>query len=138
MMLAMTVPWPLPAVKAWISKTSFKDKLGFVLGISLQETQELIGVVGCGTYDPPSIMYALGKDYWGTGYASEALTAFLPALSGRFDVKQFYADAFLDNPGSLRVLEKAGFKRTHMDLGVSAARAQPALMQCYLWTASPS
>jgi RimJ/RimL family protein N-acetyltransferase len=50
--------------------------------------------------------YWLGQDYWGRGIATAALTAFVGELGER----PLYADVLRTNVGSLRVLQKCGFK----------------------------
>lgn len=59
--------------------------------------------------------YILGRRFWGRGFATEAVRE-LVAHAGRRGVRTVDAYAFLDNAGSARVLEKAGFT----DLGVVA------------------
>lgn len=50
--------------------------------------------------------YWLGRQYWGRGIATAALTAFLVEQTER----PLYADVSKANPGSLRVLQKCGFR----------------------------
>ena len=52
------------------------------------------------------IGYWIGKQYWGRGVASAALKAFVAELTER----PLYADVLKTNTGSIRVLEKAGFR----------------------------
>jgi RimJ/RimL family protein N-acetyltransferase len=59
-------------------------------------------------FGPPSereVTYWLGKEYWGKGIATRALSLFLRTLPTR----PVYARAAKDNLPSLRVLEKCGF-----------------------------
>jgi RimJ/RimL family protein N-acetyltransferase len=51
--------------------------------------------------------YWVGRDYWGRGIATEALAQFLIEVSAR----PLYAHVAVHNVGSIRVLEKAGFRR---------------------------
>ena len=51
--------------------------------------------------------YWLGREYWGRGYATQALAAFLPLIPQR----PLFAYVFRQNHGSIRVLEKCGFVR---------------------------
>jgi len=50
--------------------------------------------------------YWIGKEYWGKGVATRALAAFLDLVKAR----PLYAFVAKHNLGSLRVLEKCGFK----------------------------
>jgi RimJ/RimL family protein N-acetyltransferase len=67
---------------------------------------ELRGDVDCRTAE---IGYWLGVAYWRRGIASEAVSAFAEWALATFDVARLEAGVFGWNPGSARVLEKAGF-----------------------------
>lgn len=54
------------------------------------------------------IGYWLGSQYWGRGIGTRALTLFLE----RERARPLYADPFIGNTGSVRLLEKQGFRRT--------------------------
>ncbi len=56
----------------------------------------------------PQVTYWIGREFWGRGIATRALAAFLEIVT----VRPLYASAASDNAGSLRVLEKCGFRRT--------------------------
>jgi len=51
--------------------------------------------------------YWVGRGYWGRGIATRALTLFLGVVRPR----PLYANVAVHNAGSLRVLEKCGFRR---------------------------
>ena len=51
--------------------------------------------------------YWIGREFWGRGIASEALTLMMDDLS----VRPLYAHVVAHNVGSIRVLEKCGFRR---------------------------
>ncbi len=55
--------------------------------------------------------YWLGKEYWGKGIATQALSQFLAHVTTR----PLYAHAAKHNIGSIRVLEKCGFTRIGED-----------------------
>jgi ribosomal-protein-alanine N-acetyltransferase len=55
------------------------------------------------------IGYWLGQTYWGRGIVTEAVTAVTAAAFAHFDLLRIFALPFADNPGSIRVLEKAGY-----------------------------
>jgi RimJ/RimL family protein N-acetyltransferase len=62
--------------------------------------------------------YWLGRDYWGQGLATRALSAFLAQLPRR----PLHARVAKDNLASLRVLEKCGFRITGEDKAFANAR----------------
>lgn len=66
------------------------------------------------------ITYWIGKQYWGKGIATEALSQFLHHLKAR----PLYARAATDNIASIRVLEKCGFTIYGYDKGFSNARGE--------------
>lgn len=56
------------------------------------------------------IGYFLAEEYWGKGIITRAVKAATAFAFSRFDIVRVYAEPFADNPGSRRVLEKAGFR----------------------------
>lgn len=69
----------------------------------------------------PEVTYWLGKEYWGKGIATWALTEF---LTNHNTTRPIYARVAKDNPGSRRVLEKCGFKMIGESKGFANARGQ--------------
>lgn len=55
--------------------------------------------------------YWLGAPFWGRGYMSEAIARFTAAAFARFSVLRIFAQPYAGNAGSIRALEKAGFRR---------------------------
>jgi len=53
----------------------------------------------------PKVGYWIGKNYWGKGIATKALSEFL----GQVKVRPLFAHVAKHNVGSIRVLEKCGF-----------------------------
>lgn len=87
--------------------------------LGMEEDGKIVGVIGHSDAKegPPDeigavIGYAVNEDYWGKGFCTQAVQeySYLLFLAGYDAV---YADCFLDNPGSARVLEKAGFVYQH-------------------------
>lgn len=69
----------------------------------------------------PEVSYWIGKAYWGQGIATRALAAFLARAN---KTRPIYARVAKDNLGSLRVLEKCGFRITGQAKGFANARGQ--------------
>ena len=57
-----------------------------------------------------SLGYALGLDYWGQGYMTEAVRAVVRFGFGQMGLDLISATCYPDNPASRRVLEKCGFQ----------------------------
>ncbi len=67
----------------------------------------------------PQISYWIGKEHWGQGIATRALTEFLAHCHL---ARPIYARAVKDNHRSLRVLEKCGFIISGENKGFANAR----------------
>ena len=70
--------------------------------------------------DQLEVTYWVDRARWGQGIASAALRMLLAETAER----PVYARAASDNVGSLRVLEKAGFRRVGVDRGFAAGRGE--------------
>jgi len=68
----------------------------------------------------PEVSCWIGSEYWGQGVASRALAAFLRIVRQR----PLYGRAAHDNIGSVRVLQKAGFRQIGDMTGYSAFRGE--------------
>ena len=68
----------------------------------------------------PAVSYWIGKEYWGNGIATKALSQFLSDI----DERPLYARAAKDNIASIRVLQKCGFKISGEDKGFSDTRGE--------------
>jgi RimJ/RimL family protein N-acetyltransferase len=66
------------------------------------------------------VSYWLGREFWGKGIATKALSLYLDDLPQR----PIYARAAMDNTASIRVLEKCGFIQIGMDKGFANARGE--------------
>lgn len=64
--------------------------------------------------------YWIGKEYWGKGIATRALSKFLDHV----ETRPLYAGVAKDNTSSIRVLEKCGFTIVGEDKAFSNARGE--------------
>jgi RimJ/RimL family protein N-acetyltransferase len=71
-------------------------------------------------FGKPSVAYEYGRPFWGRGIATRALGLFLATDT----LRPLYARAAKDNLGSVRVLEKCGFKVTSEELSFAKARGR--------------
>ena len=102
---------PYPATRAamqiWIRKHTGPGGHAFLLRRKVDG--EAIGAIGFGGRGPVSELgYALGRAYWGQGYATEAAIAMID-VARSFRLGGLQAFSFIENPASARVLEKAGY-----------------------------
>jgi len=72
--------------------------IGYVRGTDVERYSAEIG-------------YWLGESYWRRGIASEALILVTDYVFSTLNLLRLFALPFADNPGSIRVLEKAGYVR---------------------------
>ena len=72
--------------------------VGFVPGRDIERFSAEIG-------------YWLGEELWGRGVTTEALSLVTEHVFQELNFLRLFALPFADNPGSLRVLEKAGYER---------------------------
>jgi RimJ/RimL family protein N-acetyltransferase len=70
--------------------------------------------------DQLEVTYWIDRTQWGKGIARAALQLLLAETAER----PIYARAASDNVGSLRVLEKAGFRRVGVDRGFAHGRGE--------------
>ena len=68
----------------------------------------------------PEIGYWIGREFWGRGIATRAVALFLKLIPTR----PIYASAAKDNLGSIRVLEKSGFRQWRTATGYANSRGQ--------------
>ena len=94
---------------------AYADGSGLRFGIELKESGELIGNASLHHFVEQNrrceIGYALGSQYWGKGYATEALRALVRHGFDALDLNRIEADIDPRNIGSARVLEKLGFRK---------------------------
>ena len=83
-----------------------------VYAVLLKDGEKNIGYVqlvpiGEGKWE---IGYHVAKPYTCKGYATEAVTAFLPVMAEKVGISEVYGIRLLENAASGRVLEKCGFE----------------------------
>ena len=84
---------------------------GFLAAVE-RETGALVGCFQFEEHDgrpaERELGYRLHPDTWGRGYAAEGAEALLRDAFSRPGITRIYAHSLLDNPGSIRVMEKIG------------------------------
>ena len=66
------------------------------------------------------VTYWLGREFWGRGWATQALKRMLQLV----EVRPIFARAATDNTGSIRVLQKCGFQIIGTDKGFANGRGE--------------
>ena len=81
------------------------------LALMITIAGRVIGGIGLARIDRDcEFGYWLGRAHWGNGYASEAARAFLAHAFATYPVETIHSGVFVDNPASLRLQEKLGFR----------------------------
>jgi [ribosomal protein S5]-alanine N-acetyltransferase len=112
---AGNMPYPPDeaAMREWIARLLAPGACGFL--IVRRGDGAVLGAAGFGgNGGRVELGYALGRLYRGRGFTTEAVRALI-GLVQELGLEAVDAYSFTDNPGSARVLEKAGFS----DLGVT-------------------
>lgn len=116
-----SLPYPIPLISAEIKIEMLlsRRRRGYAFPYAITENgEDMIGVMDVfkrDNQDDFELGYWVARDYWGKGYAPEAAKAIMTEAQRSFGVTRFVAGVFADNPASMRVLEKIGFKSTGSD-----------------------
>ena len=109
--LSSRIPFPYKAEDAqwWINKGS---RNGFIRAITVNG--KLAGCVGAevGQHEYQhcaEVGYWLAKDFWGNGFATQALTLLVDELKQITQIVRLQASVYEGNQSSAKVLEKCGF-----------------------------
>ena len=83
----------------------------------MDQEDALLGTIGAYDYKDGRIEvgFSIARDYWGRGYATEALKAVLSYLTKNEDIPCVTAWCAAENTGSRRVLEKAGMRLVRIE-----------------------
>ncbi|MDH3664089.1 MAG: GNAT family N-acetyltransferase [Alphaproteobacteria bacterium] len=105
------LPFPATAatMRVWIRRHTGPGGHAFLLRRKVDD--RAMGAIGFGGRGPVSELgYALGRAFWGQGYATEAAFAMID-VARSLGLGGLQAYSFVENPASARVLEKAGFSK---------------------------
>ena len=83
------------------------------LGVFLRENNTFIGWCGLKYHEDTGetdLGYSLKKVYWGKGYGTEAASICIKDGFTRLHLQRIYAEAYTENIGSIRIMEKVGMK----------------------------
>lgn len=108
-------PYSLLSEEEWIKKISKESEKDVVLAMLLQDTDQLIGVMGLhkiSAKDRTAMTGALiGNEEWrGKGYGTEAKMIFLEYAFNELNLRKICSHALAFNIASLRFNEKCGYK----------------------------
>jgi ribosomal-protein-alanine N-acetyltransferase len=110
-------PYTYANAKQWIDKETAEASNTKALNtnFAIDVGGAAVGAIGLILYDDvfrrsAEIGYWLGEEFWGKGIVTEAVQALTDYAFSNYDLCRIYAGVFEWNPGSMRVLEKAGYQ----------------------------
>ncbi len=97
-----------------------------VYPIIVKETKDNIGYVQLCPIDDGNweIGYHIAEKYTGNGYATEAVTAFLPVIARQVNIREIYGISLAENKASLAVMRKCGFENVFTGIGLYQGKEQ--------------
>jgi ribosomal-protein-alanine N-acetyltransferase len=106
-------PYTLADADAWLAIAPTQSP---ATNFAIATADELIGGIGLELqgdvfYRSAELGYWLGEAYWGRGIATAAVKALTSYAFEAHDLLRIFAGVFSWNPGSMRVLDKAGYVR---------------------------
>lgn len=83
--------------------TTENENIGYVQLVPIEEGWE--------------IGYHIAKRYTGNGYATEAVSAFLPVIAEKKSLSEIYGICLKENIASVKVMKKCGFENLYSGAG---------------------
>jgi [ribosomal protein S5]-alanine N-acetyltransferase len=113
---AINMPHPYTdgLAESWISthEDEYQKGNSLILAITLSESGLLIGSIGLyinRKHQNAELGYWIGREYWGNGYCTEAVNAFVDYAFMKLKLNKVYAHYISRNDASGKVLQKNGF-----------------------------
>ena len=133
--MTASIPHPYPPREAerFILHARAENASGTALHLALSQktgARPVIGLISAVVAEKREmeIGYALAPQFWGKGFASEAVAALVDAIFSLTETEAVRANSRLGNFASRRVLEKAGF--SYVDTGLDMLPARGGLHSC--------
>ena len=113
--LSLPYPYPIESALNWIPlhKEWFENDKRYEFAITDRVSGVLYGCIGLNNdknHKNGEVGYWVGEEYWGNGYATEALQAIIRFAFLYKGYHKMYSRHFESNPASGRVMVKAGMK----------------------------
>lgn len=134
----MPYPYALADAETWIEaqlqRSTALPHAGFIIERKMDAS--LMGVVGypVRASGQVAIGYWLGREYWGSGYATEAARAAVDLAFEMMPIECLIASCRVINTPSRRVLEKCGFGYTDSGLDPAPARGGAQVVDRFVLT----
>ena len=104
-------PYQLPDAENFLSKVTQQNPRTL---FAIANDKEAIGSIGLILGEDvhrftAEMGYWLAEPFWNKGIMSEVVSRFTDFAFEKFELNRIFAESYISNPGSARVLEKAGF-----------------------------
>lgn len=111
--LTLPYPYPIQSALLWINthEDNFRTDKSYEFAITDKSSCELYGAIGLSNnqkHKNGEIGYWIGEDYWGNGYATEALGAIIKFAFFEKGYHKVYGRYFVSNPASGKIMQKVG------------------------------
>ena len=97
-------------IDRWLSQYEKGNQIRYVFS----KSKKVIGTCGLylinHTHKRACLGYDLMPDYWGNGYASEAVEAMIGSTQREYNLRRIQAEVMPENSTSVRLLERIGFQ----------------------------
>lgn len=104
-------PYTLDDAHWWLNQIASEEHEG-ECAFAIDDGSGLIGAVSLGRPGAfPTLGYWLGRPYWGQGFMTEAAGVVLDWFFATSGLQSIESGALVENPVSMKVLTKLGFKR---------------------------
>ena len=120
--LTLPYPYPIESALQWIPThdEGFAADTRYEFAIADKQTNELFGAISLSNnkaHKNGEIAYWVGEEYWGKGYASEALQGIIDFAFNEKGYHRVWGRFFAGNPASGKVMIKAGMREEGMQHG---------------------
>ena len=99
----------------WLVLQKATPRQSYIFCMNTMETKAFIGLIaitlGKANYKTAEVWYKLHPNFWGKGFATEALNKILKFGITDLNLHRIEAGCAVENIASIKVLEKAGMKR---------------------------
>lgn len=116
----------------WLVESYQCEKGPFVYPVLLKNKTNIGYVQACSIKKGWEIGYHTAKQYTKHGYATEAVSAFLPVIMQQLGINKIYGVVLEENIASQKVLEKCNFKLDY--IGIENYQGMDKTLRWYVFT----
>ncbi|MEN3134901.1 MULTISPECIES: GNAT family N-acetyltransferase [Bacillus cereus group] len=114
--LGLPHPYELKFAQDWVDMQPelIRQGIEYPLGIISKESREIVGTITLRidkNNNRGELGYWIGQDYWGKGFASEAVNRIIHFGFIELGLNKIWASAISRNRSSIKVLEKSGLRK---------------------------